>query len=188
MDTMEQHRGVVVWLTGLSGAGKTTLAVALERRLLQTSCPVTRLDGDDLRQGLCADLGYGRGDRSENVRRVAEVAVLMARAGLVCVVAVIAPYAADRARAKSLAAAHAVKFLEVFVDAPIQVCEGRDPKGLYSLARSGKLSGLTGIADAYEPPESPDVHVRTDVFAPDECEAHLLAAVVSAVSAPGARA
>src|SRR5690606_11763260 len=124
------------------------------------------LDGDELRQGLCSDLGFGRGDRAENVRRAAEVAALVAKSGAVCVAALISPYAADRAAARAVAARQGVSFFEVFVDAPLAVCELRDSKGLYRRARSGAVRDFTGLSAPYEPPVAPDVRVRTDAKDP----------------------
>jgi len=151
--------GCVVWLTGLSGAGKSTLARALERRLTTHRHLVYVLDGDNVRHGLCADLGFSAEARQENIRRLGEVAALFADAGTIVVVAVIAPYRADRDRAR--AAAPSGRFFEVFVDAPIEVCEGRDPKGLYRRARAGEIRNFTGISAPYEIPTAPDVVVRT---------------------------
>lgn len=165
--------GCVVWLTGLSGAGKTTLAQALETELRKTGQPVCVLDGDCLRRGLCADLGFSPADRQENIRRVGEVARLFADAGLICIVALISPYRQDRVRAR--AAALPGRFVEVFVNSPLAVCEQRDPKGLYARARAGELRDFTGISAPYEPPLTAEVELRTDQLAVGECIARLLA-------------
>jgi adenylyl-sulfate kinase len=149
------QRGCVVWLTGLSGAGKSTVARAVEARLLDAGRLAYVLDGDNLRHGLNADLGFSPADRGENVRRAAEVAALLADAGVVVLAALISPYRADRAGARRAAGARA--FLEVFVDAPLAVCEERDPKGLYARARRGEIADFTGVSAPYEPPESPDL-------------------------------
>jgi adenylylsulfate kinase len=153
------QRGCVVWLTGLSGSGKSTVAYAFERALVDAGRLAFVLDGDNLRHGLCADLGFSAEDRSENVRRAACAAGLLADAGVVVVGALISPYRSDRAQARDQAGAE--RFLEVFVDAPLEVCEGRDPKGLYKKARSGAIPRFTGISDPYEAPESPDLRLPT---------------------------
>jgi bifunctional enzyme CysN/CysC len=148
-----------VWLTGLSGAGKTTLAFALERELLRLGFPTCVLDGDELRRGLSSDLGLSPGDRAEQARRVACVATLISRSGVVAVVALVSPYVDDRRRARELHENLGVPFWEVWVDTPLAVCEERDAKGLYARARSGKLSGLTGLDSPYEVPADPDLRV-----------------------------
>ena len=149
--------GATVWFTGLSGSGKSSVAAALEQLLTQHGRPAYVLDGDNLRHGLNADLGFTAADRTENIRRVGEVARLFADAGVVALVPVISPYAADRARARAIHAAVGLPFLEVFVDTPIELCEARDPKGLYARARAGLIRGFTGVDDPYEPPEHPDL-------------------------------
>jgi bifunctional enzyme CysN/CysC len=169
-----QHRGAVVWLTGLSGAGKSTIARSLEKELFQLSMHTYVLDGDNLRHGLNANLGFAPEDRAENIRRVSEVAKLMADAGTVVITSFISPYRSDRARARSIALQAGAEFVEIFVDAPLAVCEQRDPKGLYQKARAGELKGFTGIDAPYEPPEDPEIVVRTDEQTPGECVAHVL--------------
>lgn len=159
MSTSSADGGAIVWLTGLSGSGKTTLALALAARLRAAGRTVCVLDGDLLRQGLNRDLGFSPEDRHENIRRTAEVARLVAAAGAVAVVALISPYAADRAAARRIAAP--LPFLEVHVHADLAVCEARDPKGLYRRARAGLLPGFTGIDAPYEAPEAPEVRVET---------------------------
>ena len=156
------HRGSTVWFTGLSGSGKSTVAAACERLLVADGRPAYLLDGDNLRHGLNGDLGFSAGDRDENVRRVAEVARLFADAGVVALVPLISPYREARRRARALHEAAGVPFLEVFVDTPLEVCEERDPKGLYAKARAGGLTGMTGIDDPYEAPESPDLVLTPD--------------------------
>ena len=151
--------GATVWLTGLSGSGKSTIAGVLTRTLLARGVATYTLDGDNLRHGLNGDLGFSAADRVENVRRVAEVARLFADAGVVALVPVISPYRAGREQARQLHEAAGLTFVEVFVDAPIEVCEARDPKGLYAKARAGELVGFTGIDDPYETPENPDLVV-----------------------------
>jgi adenylyl-sulfate kinase len=178
--TARRKLGVVIWLTGLSGAGKSTLALALKRDFDGRGIQAVSVDGDQLRRGLCYDLGFGKEARSENVRRAAEIAVLVARAGMACIVAMISPYEEDRARARAIATRDAVPFLEVFVDAPLSVCEERDPKGLYRLARAGELLCFTGVSDPYEVPSAPDVHVRTDLQDPAVCASRIAARAVVA--------
>jgi bifunctional enzyme CysN/CysC len=170
-----QHRGAVVWLTGLSGAGKSTIARGLEAELFQLSMHTYVLDGDNLRHGLNANLGFAPEDRAENIRRVGEVAKLMADAGTVVITSFISPYRADRARARSIALQAGAEFVEIFVDAPLEICEQRDPKGLYQKARAGKLKGFTGIDAPYEPPEDPEIAVRTDMQSAEESVAQILA-------------
>jgi len=152
-------RGATVWLTGLSGSGKSTIASALERRLVEAGRWAYRLDGDNLRHGLCAGLGFSEADRKENVRRAGEAAALMADAGLVAIVALISPYRADRAAARAAHDRAGLPFFEVWVDTPLEVCESRDPKGLYQKARAGEIKGFTGIDDPYEPPEAPELRI-----------------------------
>ena len=150
-------RGGTIWFTGLSGSGKSTVAVEVEQRLLDRRQPTYMLDGDNLRHGLNGDLGFSADDRDENVRRVAEVARLFADAGVVALVPLVSPYRAGRERARAIHAAADVPFLEVFMDTPLEVAEERDPKGLYKLARAGKIENFTGISDPYEPPLDPDL-------------------------------
>ncbi len=151
--------GATVWLTGLSGSGKSTVAVEVERRLLAAGRPCYLLDGDNLRHGLNADLGFDRPSREENVRRVGEVARLFADAGLVALVPVIAPYAAGRAAVRAAHEAAGLRLLEVHVATPLAECELRDPKGLYARARAGLLRGMTGIDDPYEVPAAPELRL-----------------------------
>lgn len=153
------QRPITVWLTGLSGAGKSTIAVELERRLMDARRPCYMLDGDNIRAGISRDLGFGPEDRSENIRRIAEVARLMNDAGLIVVSAFISPYRADRQMAREIIGAE--RFVEVFVDAPLEVCEARDPKGLYRKARSGELREFTGVSAPYEAPQAPELVLDT---------------------------
>ncbi|HWF74597.1 MAG TPA: adenylyl-sulfate kinase [Solirubrobacteraceae bacterium] len=148
-----------VWLTGLSGAGKTTLACALDLELQRLEYPTCVLDGDELRRGLSSDLGLSPADRAEQARRVAWVAGLISRSGVVAVVALVSPYTEDRRRARAIHEELEVPFLEVWVDTPLAVCEERDAKGLYARARSGDLHGLTGLDAPYEKPHAPDLRV-----------------------------
>lgn len=169
-----QHRGAVVWLTGLSGAGKSTIARALEQELFRLSIHTYVLDGDNLRHGLNANLGFAPEDRAENIRRVSEVAKLMADAGTVVITSFISPYRADRAGARRIALQAGAEFVEIFVDAPLAICEARDPKGLYQKARAGKLKGFTGIDAPYEPPEDPEIAVRTHEQSAEESVGQIL--------------
>lgn len=166
------HRGRVVWFTGLSGAGKSTLANALEVALHRVQKRTYVLDGDNIRRGLCKDLGFSDADRVENMRRVAEVARLFVDAGVLVLVAFISPFRAERQAARELFAPG--DFLEVFVDVPLAVAEQRDTKGLYQKARSGALSHLTGIDSPYEPPLAPELALRTDRISIDACVDRLL--------------
>lgn len=154
------HRGGVIWLTGLSASGKSSIAAELERLLFKHGCQTFVLDGDCLRNGLCRDLGFSHHDRSENIRRAGEVARLFADAGFICIAAFISPYRADRNTVRSIMTAG--KFIEVYVNAPLKVCEARDPKGLYARARRDKIKDFTGISAPYEPPMNPEIEVRTD--------------------------
>ncbi len=150
-------RGATVWFTGLSGSGKSTVADAVATHLLAEGRAAYLLDGDNIRHGLNGDLGFSAADRTENVRRVGEVARLMADAGLVALVPVISPYRADRDGVRAMHAAADLAFVEVFVDTPLALCEERDPKGLYAKARAGQLTGMTGIDDPYEAPVAPEL-------------------------------
>jgi adenylyl-sulfate kinase len=156
----------VLWFTGLSGSGKSTIAELVERRLFDAGRQVFRVDGDDLRTALNRDLGFSAADRAESVRRASAVAGLFANAGHISLVTLIAPLAADRAKARAALSNHA--FIEVFVDAPLDVCEQRDVKGLYAKARRGEIAEFTGISSPYEAPESPEVHIRTDKLSTDQ--------------------
>jgi adenylyl-sulfate kinase len=167
--------GATVWLTGLSGSGKSTLADAVATRLLDDGRPAYVLDGDNLRHGLNADLGFSAADRAENVRRVGEVARLLADAGLVALAPVISPYRVDRDRVRTIHEAAGLRFVEVFVDTPLALCEERDPKGLYAKARAGEITGFTGIDDPYEAPEAPDLRLTPDDGDPAAQAARVLA-------------
>src|SRR3954471_9903340 len=154
--------GATVWLTGLPASGKSTLAAAVEAELLRQGRAAYVLDGDNLRHGLNVDLGISAGDRTEKVRRTAEVAALMAAAGVICLAALVSPYAADRAAARAAHERRELAFREVHVSTSLAECERRDPKGLYARAGAGKLTGLTGVDAPYEPPEAPDLRVAPD--------------------------
>jgi adenylylsulfate kinase len=161
------QRGCVVWLTGLSASGKTTIANSLERRLLNQGFLSYVLDGDTVRRGLCRDLGFSEEDRHENIRRIGEVAALMADAGVLVIVAFISPYKQDRDRARGTAGKG--RFVEVYVNAPLEVCEQRDPKQLYRKARAGLIPEFTGISSPYEPPDAAEIVVDTSMAALSSC-------------------
>ncbi|MCO4747891.1 MAG: adenylyl-sulfate kinase [Proteobacteria bacterium] len=154
------QRGCVVWFTGLSGSGKSTVSRRVEQLLLERKVVTYGLDGDNLRFGLNKDLGFSAEDRSENIRRVGCVAQLFMDSGTVTLTAFISPYQRDRDAARALVGAE--RFVEVFVDTPLEVCESRDPKGLYKKARSGEIANFTGISAPYEAPTAPEVHLLTD--------------------------
>jgi adenylylsulfate kinase len=177
------QRPVTVWLTGLSGAGKSTLAMALDEALMEAKRPCFMLDGDNVRTGLCRDLGFGPDDRHENIRRIAEVARLMNDAGLIVLSAFISPYRSDRGMARDVIGAE--RFIEVYVEAPLEVCEKRDPKGLYRKARRGELPEFTGISAPYEPPLAPTTVVHTADRSVGECVEALFQLLISRVTQPG---
>ncbi|MDT4913527.1 MAG: bifunctional enzyme CysN/CysC [Pseudonocardiales bacterium] len=158
--TERATQGMTVWLTGLSGSGKSTVAAELERRLVASGRPAYVLDGDNLRHGLNADLGFSAEDRAENVRRVGEVAKVLADAGVIAIVSLVSPYAADRQQVRSSHSTASLPFLEIFVDTPLEVCELRDPKGMYAKARAGEIAHFTGVDDPYEAPEAPHLRLR----------------------------
>jgi bifunctional enzyme CysN/CysC len=168
-------RGATVWFTGLSGSGKSTVAAICEQRLVASGRAAYLLDGDNLRHGLNGDLGFSADDRSENIRRVGEVARLFADAGVIALVPVISPYRADRAKARGAHHDVGLPFFEVFVDTPIDVCETRDPKGLYAKARAGEIQGFTGIDDPYEAPLEPDLRLTPDDGTAEEQARRVLA-------------
>lgn len=161
------QRGCVLWLTGVSGSGKSTLAYALEERLIQRGHMAHVLDGDNVRHGLCGDLGFSPEDRAENIRRVGFVAGLFADAGVITIASFISPYREGRQRARE--AIGPQRFLEVFLAVPLEVCEARDPKGLYRRARAGDLEGMTGLDSPYEAPTSPDLQLGTHVDPVPDC-------------------
>lgn len=168
------HRGGTIWFTGLSGSGKSTIAAAVEKALVAAGQPAYLLDGDNVRHGLNGDLGFSAEDRAENVRRIAHVAQLMADAGIVVLVPVISPYRAGRQWARSIHAAAGLPFIEVFVDAPLETCIERDAKGLYAKAIAGDIPHFTGVSDPYEPPNDPELHLRTGEETPETSVASVL--------------
>ena len=156
------QKGATLWMTGLSGSGKSTVAVALEQVLIQRNKHAYRLDGDNVRHGLNKNLGFSAEDRAENIRRIGEVAKLFADSGLITITSFISPYRADREIARALHAEAGLPFFEIFVDCALDEAERRDPKGLYKKARAGEIKGFTGIDDPYEAPDAPELHLRTD--------------------------
>lgn len=174
--------GATVWLTGLSGSGKSTVAGEVAARLVAAGRAAYVLDGDNVRHGLNGDLGFSAEDRAENVRRNGEVAALLADAGLVVLVPVISPYRAGRDHARDVHARRDLPFFEVFVDTPIEVCEQRDPKGLYAKARAGELKGFTGIDDPYEPPEAPELRLPMAELTVEAAAAQVAALVGESLS------
>jgi len=173
------HRGCTLWLTGLSGSGKSTVGVALEKALTERGVLAYRLDGDNVRHGLNSNLGFSAEDREENIRRVGEVARLFADAGVVTISSFISPYRRDREQVRRIHEQSGVEFLEVFIDTPLEVCESRDPKGLYKKARAGEIKGFTGIDDPYEAPERPEVHIHTDQQPVDASAVQLIGALIA---------
>ncbi len=169
------HKGQVVWFTGLSGAGKSTIAHALEERLFQLGCRTYVLDGDNVRHGLCGDLSFSVEDRHENIRRVGEIAKLFVDAGVIVLTAFISPLRSDRERARELIGED---FNEVYCACPISECERRDVKGMYKRARLGEIKEFTGISSPYEEPENPELVVDSSVLSVDECVDALLQLLV----------
>jgi len=157
-----KQRGATIWFTGLSGSGKSTIAIALERELFEQGKLSYRLDGDNVRMGINKNLGFSEQDRTENIRRIGEVAKLFGDAGTISLSSFISPYKADRDEVRKLHEDAGIDFIEVFVDCSLAVAEQRDPKGLYKKARAGEIKHFTGIDDPYEPPVKPEIHLRTD--------------------------
>ncbi|QPK63659.1 adenylyl-sulfate kinase [Methylomonas sp. LL1] len=170
------HKSVIIWFTGLSGAGKSTLAHAVEERLYQLGCRTFVLDGDNVRHGLCGDLGFTDEDRQENIRRIAELAKLMLEAGTISLTAFISPFRAERNLARKLVP-HG-DFIEVYCSCDLSICEQRDVKGLYKKARRGEIKHFTGISSPYEVPENPELSIDTGSHSLDECVDQVLALLV----------
>lgn len=166
-ERLNGHRGFTLWFTGLSAAGKSTLAVAVEEALYGMGCRTYILDGDNIRHGLNKNLGFSPEDRTENIRRIGEVAKLLRDCGIINMTAFISPYREDRRLARELG--NGYEFIEIFVDCPVEICEQRDPKGVYRKAREGIIKEFTGISAPYEAPENPEIHVRTDRMSIQEC-------------------
>jgi len=171
-EQLNGHRGCTVWLTGLSGSGKSTIAVELEKRLWDRGVRAYILDGDNVRHGLNKNLGFSPEDRTENIRRIGEVAKLFTEAGMVAITAFISPYRADRDQVRTLMPED---FVEVLVECPLEVCEQRDVKGLYQKARAGQIKEFTGISAPYEPPAKPELALRTDRQSVEESVAAIVA-------------
>jgi adenylylsulfate kinase len=165
-ELQNKHKSTVLWFTGLSGSGKSTLAHAVEEKLHQCGCRTFVLDGDNVRHGLCRDLGFEESDRRENIRRVGETAKLFIEAGIITLTAFISPFLEDRNRVRSIF--QNGNFLEVYCKCPLEVCEQRDVKGLYQRARDGKVKQFTGISSPYEPPKNPELIVETDKLTLEE--------------------
>ena len=162
------HRSALIWITGLSASGKSTIATELEHKLFHDKINTFVLDGDNVRHGLCKDLGFSATDRKENLRRVGEMAKLLVDAGVLTIAAFISPYASDRDSIRALFNADDEEFIEVYLKCDLSVCEERDPKGLYKKARLGEIPFFTGISDPYEPPASPDLVIETDRLTIDQ--------------------
>jgi adenylylsulfate kinase len=158
-EQLNKHRSVIIWFTGLSGSGKSTLAHTVEEGLHQAGCKTFVFDGDNVRYGLCANLGFSEEDRHENIRRIGEMSKLFIEAGVIALTAFISPFKADREGVRALVSEN--DFIEIYCDSPLSVCEDRDVKGLYKKARAGMIKNYTGISSPYEPPEHPDLHLDT---------------------------
>jgi adenylylsulfate kinase len=165
-ESQNNHKGIILWFTGLSGSGKSTLAHAIEERLHQLNCRTFVLDGDNIRHGLCSDLGFDDNARKENIRRISEVAKLMMEAGIITLTAFISPFRSERENARKLFP-HG-EFIEIYCDCSLEVCEQRDPKGLYQKARDGVIPHFTGISSPYEAPERMEAIIKTDELAIEE--------------------
>jgi len=171
-EQLNSHISAILWFTGLSGAGKSTLAHAVERSLHERGGRTFVFDGDNVRHGLCVDLGFGQQDRVENIRRVGEMAKLFIEAGVIALTAFISPYRADRDRVRALVAPE--DFIEIYCHCPVKVCEQRDAKGLYAKARQGLIKDFTGISSPYEPPENPELILDTASQSPEQCVTEIL--------------
>ncbi|MEY4646155.1 MAG: hypothetical protein RLZZ596_2986 [Pseudomonadota bacterium] len=180
-ETSNGHRALVVWFTGLSGSGKSTLANAVEEKLYKSGYRTFLLDGDNLRHGLCRDLGFSYNDRRENVRRVVETSKLMVESGTIVLVALISPFRYDRDLARSLFPEG--DFIEIYCSAPLETCESRDVKGLYARARAGEIKDFTGITSPYEPPILPELVVDTGTYKLETCITQVLSVVRPLLSA-----
>lgn len=172
-EQLNKHKSVILWFTGLSGAGKSTLAHAVEQALHRRGCRTFVFDGDNVRHGLCADLGFAPEDRVENIRRVGEMARLFLEAGVIALTAFISPYRADRERVRALVAPE--DFIEIYCRCPLEVCEQRDVKGLYAKARQGVIKEFTGISSPYEAPQNPELTIDTGSLPLEESVAQILA-------------
>ena len=166
-EKLNGHKGVVLWFTGLSGTGKSTLAHAIEERLYYLGCRTFVFDGDNVRHGLCSDLGFSSEDRRENIRRIGEMVKLFVEAGMMAMTAFISPYRKDREWVRLLVGKE--NFVEIFCDCSLEICEKRDVKGLYAKARRGEIPEFTGISAPYEVPENPELHLKTDKMSLKDC-------------------
>jgi len=172
-ERLNGHRSVIVWFTGLSGSGKSTLAHAVEERLYELGCRAFVFDGDNVRHGLCGDLGFSRGDREENIRRIGELTRLFLEAGVIALTAFISPFAQDRRRVRELAGDG--NFIEVYCRCPVEICEQRDTKGLYRRARQREIAEFTGISSPYEAPENPELVLSTGEAPLEACVEQVVA-------------
>ena len=179
-ERLNGHHAIVVWFTGLSGAGKSTIAHAVEEALHREGRRTFVFDGDNVRHGLCADLGFSADDRRENLRRVGEMSRLFIEAGVIALTAFISPYRDDRERVRAIVGADNLR--EVYVKCPLDVCESRDVKGMYRRARAGEIREFTGISSPYEPPEAPDLEVDTSVLSLAECVDRVLQLIEPAIA------
>jgi len=177
-ETLLKQQGCTLWFTGLPSSGKSTTAFTLEHELLRRGYLAYVLDGDNVRHGLNKNLGFSAEDREENIRRIGEVAKLFADAGLITMTSFISPYRKDRDLARRIHEETGIRFIEIFVDTPVDVCEQRDPKGLYQKARKGELRGFTGVDDPYEAPLQPEMIIKTEELSPAELTAELLAFLI----------
>jgi len=175
-EAQNNHRGVILWFTGLSGSGKSTLAHAVEESLHQRGCHTFVLDGDNVRHGLCGDLGFSNEARIENIRRVGEIAKLFMEAGVIVLTAFISPFCADRERVRGMVE-HG-DFIEIYCNSPLAVCESRDVKGLYKKARAGQIAEFTGISSPYEVPENPELIVKTGTVGLNDCVRYVISGMV----------
>jgi len=177
-ETLLKQQGCTLWFTGLPSSGKSTTAFTLEHELLRRGYLAYVLDGDNVRHGLNKNLGFSAEDREENIRRIGEVAKLFADAGLITMTSFISPYRKDRDLARRIHEETGIRFIEIFVDTPVDVCEQRDPKGLYQKARKGELKGFTGVDDPYEAPLRPEMIIKTEELSPADLTAELLAFLI----------
>lgn len=176
-ETQNGHRGAIIWFTGLSGSGKSTLAHAVEESLHQKGCSTFVLDGDNVRHGLCGDLGFSDKDRQENIRRIGEMAKLFMEAGIIVLTAFISPYRADRERVRAMVGPS--DFIEIYCDTSIEICETRDVKGLYKKARAGDIAEFTGISSPYEKPKNPELVLNTGTEPLDDCVQEVMSKITS---------
>jgi len=176
-ETQNGHKGAVIWFTGLSGSGKSTLAHTVEERLHLLGCRTFVFDGDNVRHGLCGDLGFSPEDRRENIRRIGEMTKLFLDAGIIAMTAFISPYRADRERVRAIVGT--ADFIEIHCDCPVEVCEQRDVKGMYKKARQGLIKDFTGVSAPYETPAAPELRLKTGADPLDECADRVIALLAS---------